>query len=76
LLRDFLDGRSPSAALFWATPNAPMSAVIFSLSIVSGDGICAIDLRDLGLVAGNVTSSLEDIMAKAISIVSPDPGAV
>lgn len=73
LLRDFLEGRSPSAALFWAIPNAPMSAVIFSLSIVSGDGICAIDLRDLGLVADRVTSSLEDIVAKLILSISPGP---
>jgi hypothetical protein len=76
LLRDFLDGRSPSAVLFWPTPKAPMSAVMFSLSIVSGEGICAIDLRDLGLVAGNVISSLEDIVAKTVSSIPPGPGAV
>lgn len=32
-----------------------------------------IDFRDLGLVAGNVTSSLEDIVTKMILEFSPGP---
>jgi hypothetical protein len=53
-----------------------MSAVMFSLSTISAEGWCAIDFRDLGRVAGNVTSSLEDIMTKTILEFSPDPGAL
>jgi hypothetical protein len=76
LLRDFFESRSPSAARLWATPKAPMSAVIFSLSTISAGGRWAIDFRDLGCVAGNVTSSLEDIVAKTPKLFSPDPVAL
>ena len=62
LLLDFFEGRSPSTALFPAPPSPPMSAVIFSLSIILAEGVCANDFRDIGLVAGNVTSSREDIV--------------
>jgi len=64
LLRDFLFNFSPAVALLCDPTKAPMSAVMFSLSIdppCSADGKCAIDLRDLGLVAGNV-SFREDIL--------------
>jgi len=50
-----------------------MSAVIFSLSIKSAEGRCTIDFRR---IAGNVTSSLEDIVAITILELSPDPGAL
>jgi hypothetical protein len=53
-----------------------MSVVIFSLSIKSAEGWCTIDIRDFGRVAGNVTSSLEDIVAITILELSPDPGAL
>ena len=53
-----------------------MSAVIFSLSIISGEGRCAIDFRDRGRIAGNVISSLEDIVTRTILEFSPDPGAL
>jgi hypothetical protein len=53
-----------------------MSAVIFSFSIISAEGWCTIDFRDFGRVAGNVTSSLEDIVTKTILEFSPDPVAL
>jgi hypothetical protein len=53
-----------------------MSAVIFSLSIISAESWCDIDFRDLGRIAGNVTSSLEDIVTKTILEFLSDPAVL
>ena len=66
LLRDFLLGLSVGAAFLPA--KAPMSAVMFSWSILA-DGICDSDFRDFGRVAGRVTSSREDMIARERSTV-------
>jgi hypothetical protein len=51
---------------FFPPAKAPRSAVIFSWSMSFADGICANDFRDLGRVAGRVTSSREDMIARAL----------
>ena len=61
LLRDFLFGLSIGVDLFPAA-KAPRSAVAFSWSISLEDGIWHNDFRDLGRVAGRVTSSREDMI--------------
>jgi hypothetical protein len=65
LLRDFLLGFSIGIA-FLPPAKAPMSAVIFSWSMSLADGMCANDFRDLGRVAGRVTSSREDMIASEL----------
>jgi hypothetical protein len=60
LLRDFLFGLSIGIDLFPAA-KAPRSAVAFSWSI-SVEGIWPNDFRDLGRIAGRVTSSREDMI--------------
>lgn len=63
LLRDFFAGLSPSGSLFLAPIIAPISVVMFSLFTLLAEGTALIDLRDLGLAAGNVMSSREAILA-------------
>jgi hypothetical protein len=65
LLRDFLLGFSICIDLF-PTAKAPRSAVAFSWSISLVDGIWPNDFRDLGRVAGRVTSSREDMIAREL----------
>jgi hypothetical protein len=59
LLRDFLVDFPAKGALLLSSAIAPISAVMFSLSIEPEDGTCANDLRDFGLAAGRVMSSRE-----------------
>jgi hypothetical protein len=64
LLRDFFAALPAIGGALLLLPTiAPISAVIFSLSIpVFEEGTCASDLRDLGRAAGRVMSSREDML--------------
>lgn len=62
LLRDLFAAFPVIGALLLLPTIAPISAVIFSLSIVVlEEGTCASDLRDFGRAAGRVMSSREDM---------------
>jgi hypothetical protein len=72
LLRDFLLGFSIEIA-FFPPAKAPRSAVIFSWSMSLAEWICAKDFRDLGRVAGRVTSSREDMIVRELKAQSSIP---